>query len=470
MRFKGFIGPAYTLDSINFDAQQCVNMFPIVDEIGTGRETEVAYLQGTPGLSKLVDTPFTVNSMYVSSTGVLFFTTSIALYRLYQGTVTTVGDIVGDTPLYSMKDNGTQLLLVTGLNGYVVDLTTYTFTAVTSGGFSGGRYVVFFDNYMILNIPNSNVLYLSSLGDASTYDVLDRFSVDGTPDPILRHINLHRELWIFKRTTIEVFYNTGNLNTPFQREAGVFIEKGCVSGDTVVKINNTIMWVGAGLDGSGIVYIANGYEPQRVSTFHVERLLSAETPNNLTAWSYEYDGHVFYNITTSTTTLSMDLTTNMWHERRSINTDTGDYLPYEGTVSTPYNNLILVASSTRSLIFYLDKFAYDDYGRHIVRLRSSPYISSGLKRVLHRFIQLDIETGAVGQSATPCEIIIETSDDNCRSWISRRIGLGGVGEYRHRTRVNKLGSSRGRVYRVKFSDKYPFRLLGAELDVVGAKT
>ncbi|MGE3681953.1 MAG: packaged DNA stabilization protein [Bdellovibrionales bacterium] len=55
MKLEGFIGPAYTLDSVNVDAQACVNLYPEVIESGRGKEAQVAYLRATPGLSKILE-------------------------------------------------------------------------------------------------------------------------------------------------------------------------------------------------------------------------------------------------------------------------------------------------------------------------------------------------------------------------------------------------------------------------------
>ena len=54
MRFPGFIGPSYTLQSVNVDCQRCVNLFPEVNELGTGKEKEVAALVPTPGKTLLL--------------------------------------------------------------------------------------------------------------------------------------------------------------------------------------------------------------------------------------------------------------------------------------------------------------------------------------------------------------------------------------------------------------------------------
>lgn len=55
MKLEGFIGPAYQLDSVNVDAQACVNLYPEVIESGKGKGGQVAYLRATPGYQKIAE-------------------------------------------------------------------------------------------------------------------------------------------------------------------------------------------------------------------------------------------------------------------------------------------------------------------------------------------------------------------------------------------------------------------------------
>lgn len=83
MKLDGFIGPAYTLDSVNVDCQRCVNLYPEVIESGRGKEGQVAYLRGTPGLKKIAnvgDGP--IRLIHVDSIGRIFVVSGNKLYVL----------------------------------------------------------------------------------------------------------------------------------------------------------------------------------------------------------------------------------------------------------------------------------------------------------------------------------------------------------------------------------------------------
>ena len=55
MKLQGFIGPAYTLDSVNVDAQRAVNLYPEVIQSQTGKGGQQVYYKSTPGLDEILD-------------------------------------------------------------------------------------------------------------------------------------------------------------------------------------------------------------------------------------------------------------------------------------------------------------------------------------------------------------------------------------------------------------------------------
>lgn len=81
MKLEGFIGQAYTLDSPNVDAQRCVNLYPEVIESGKGKEGQVAYFRGTPGLElfeEIGDGP--IRCIHVDSIGRVFVVSGATIF------------------------------------------------------------------------------------------------------------------------------------------------------------------------------------------------------------------------------------------------------------------------------------------------------------------------------------------------------------------------------------------------------
>lgn len=136
MRFVGFIGPSYTSSSVNVDCQRCMNLFPETDPLGTGKDGEVAALVSSPGLTKLLTLPASpLRGAWTSSSGQLYVVGGSKLYSISSSWVATeLGTLNTSTGPVSMADNGTQLVVVDGPNGYYLSTATLTTaTTVTSG-------------------------------------------------------------------------------------------------------------------------------------------------------------------------------------------------------------------------------------------------------------------------------------------------------------------------------------------------
>lgn len=137
MRFKGFIGASYTLQSLNVDCQRAVNLYPEMNEMGTGNEGEVASLVSTPGLNLLVTLPTgPVRGVYTDSTGQLWAVGGNTLYQVSSSWVATAyGTLLTSTGYISFSDNGIQAVLVDGAYGYYwfIGSLSQTSTATAAG-------------------------------------------------------------------------------------------------------------------------------------------------------------------------------------------------------------------------------------------------------------------------------------------------------------------------------------------------
>lgn len=469
MRFIGFIGPSYQLRSVNVDCQRCVNLYPELDEIGTGKEREVAALVSTPGLSLLTtigDGP--IRGTWVASNGQFFVVSANGLYQVDAlWNATLLGNIQTFTGQVSIADNGFQLVVVDGANGYVWDFTLLTFVHISDPAFYGADVVSFQDGYLIFNKPGTNVFYITGL-NAVTFSALDFASKEGNPDNIVSIIADHRNLWLFGSETIEVFYDSGAVLFPFQRIEGAFIEYGCAAALSVAKMNNTVIWLGQDKRGSGMVMMANGYMPQRISTHAVEGAIQGYSNiSDATAYTYQEEGHHFYvlNFPSANTTWVFDSTTNLWHER--VFTNQGQFERHRSNCHSYFNGMHVVGDYQNGNLYQMSTSFYDDNGSSITRLRASPHLTDGLTNIFYSSFQLDMETGTgldgTGQGTNP-QTVLQFSDDGGHSWSNEKwAGFGKIGKTKTRALFHRLGRSRDRVFRVKITDPVKVVLIGAEI-------
>ena len=244
MRFPGFIGPSYTLQSVNVDCQRCVNLYPEINALGTGKEKEIAALVSTPGLRLLAtigDGP--IRGAWRASNEQLFIVSGDELYRVssaYAGTL--LGTLTTSSGPVSMADNGSVVFVVDGTNGYTWTIGSSTFAQVSDGDFYPADQVAFIDGYFIFNKTGTQQFFISDL-NAVTFDALDIGTAEGSPDYLRGLAAIEQKLFLFGKQSIEVYYDSG-ATFPFSRIQGAVIETGCIAAFSIAKLD-TLYWLGA---------------------------------------------------------------------------------------------------------------------------------------------------------------------------------------------------------------------------------
>ena len=477
MRFTGFIGPSYTQRSVNVDCQRCINLYPELDEIGTGKEREVAALVSTPGLSLLATIGSgPIRGNYFTSNGQLFVVSGNTLYSVSAAWVaTSVGTLSTSSGVVSMADNGTLLILVDGANGYIYNMSGSVFSQISDPNFFGGNQVVTQDTYFIFNYPGTNQFYYTNpyAGNPAviTFSGLNYATKQTYSDNLIGIVSDHRNLWLFGANSTEVWYDQGSNSNPWAPIQGGLSEVGCAAAASIAKMDNTILWLGADSRGRGIVFMAQGYQPVRVSTHGVEQMIQTYgVISDATAYSYQEDGHSFYvlNFPTASSTWVFDSTTMLWHERAYLNN--GTLSRHLGNNhSFAFTNTHVVGDYNSGNIYAQSLTAYSDNGNAIPRIRTAPHITAGLDRVFYNHFQLDIEAGVgldgTGQGTNP-QAILQFSDDGGHTWSNEHwTSMGLIGQTKARALWRRLGSSRDRVFKTTITDPVRVTLIGADLGV-----
>ncbi len=475
MRFTGFIGPSYTLQSVNADCQRCVNLYPELNEVGTGKNKEIASLVSTPGLrflNTLNDTETgNIRGLYTASNGELFAVRDNKFYRIGDDwEISGTGTINTNLGPVSFADNGITVVVVDGQFGYGWDIDAETFTQITDEDFLGADQVTFQDQYFIFNKPDTEQFYISDLS-STDFSATDIATAEGSPDKLLGLISVQRNLYLFGSKSTEVFYNSGNSDFPFERIQGAFLPIGIVAPFSIGTIQGAVYWMGCDNNGAGTIYRMQGYQPSRISTFAIEKVISELGDlSDARAWTYQQSGHSFYciNLPGADSTWVFDVTTSLWHERARL--VLGELQQHQAVCHAYAYGTNVVGVEDTANIYALDREAYDDDGETIQRLRSAPHISADMKRLFYEAFQLDMETG-VGvdgglQGENP-KAMLQYSDDGGHTWSDEVwADIGPRGNRRARVIFRRLGSSYDRVFRIKITDPIKVTLLGAQVDVV----
>lgn len=528
MKFQGFIGPSYKLDSVNVDCQRTVNLYPEIIESGTGKEGQVAYLKRTDGTEKIFQcgngpirmvyrveyqSPLINQEVLVVSGNELFVfeyvnndwvqhTTVLSTGEPFTDLDTTTGRCYASSIIATQSDTWIygQVVVVDGANCYVyarskevspsvIDNRYFrSFPSVGYADILGALKAINIDNYIIFIKRYSTQFFVSDIS-SFTVDPLSFGSAEGDPDYIISEISLNRDLWLFGERTIEIFANTGNAEFPFERVQGGFLEVGCLAPDSVDKIDGKIMWLGRSTSGQGVVYLANSPNYQRISTHAIEQAIASyDNPEMATAYTYQKDGHFFYVLNFREATWCYDLSTGLWHER-AYNID-GQLTRHRGDNYTfvPNINLQLIGDYEKGLVYafrsnrvtdynaYIDSNGLDAFNE-ITRLRTFPHASNSLKNIFYNSLQIDMQMGLGVDgvdsdpnhepeplSANP-KGILRWSSDGGHTWSNELyVSLGLIGQYRARAMFDRLGMAKDRVFEFKVTDPCDVTLIDAQIE------
>ena len=480
MIFPGFVGPAYAGRSSYWDGQDCVNLFPVEDSAG-GKST--AALVGTPGLVAWTSlTPGEpVRGMCPGGDGNLYAVCGTCLFQITpQGQPTILGTLETETGAVSMTQNGQQMLVADGANGYLVTFssgssgTPGAFSRIVNANFPGASQVDFLDSYFVVTKPGSNQFYLSGLNDGTTWDGISWATKEGKPDQIVSLAVNHRQVWLFGQISTEIWYNTGAAYPAFPLSpiSGVFLETGCAARMSSVVMDNTVVWLTDKLQ----VVRAVGFAPQIISTRPMEYLISQYARvDDAQAMTYVQGGHTFYVLTfpSADVTWVYDAASQQWHRRKSAGLGR-----WQANCHASFAGMHLVGGASSGKIYQLSETAYTEDGAMIERIRVSPPMSLENAYLFMSGLMIDFEPGVglaagEGQTSGPGQVqggdpqaMLQWSDDGGRTWsFEYWTTLGGVGAYANRARWTRLGAFRNRQFRLKITDPVKVVITGASCQV-----
>lgn len=302
--------------------------------------------------------------------------------------------------------------------------------------------VIFIDGYFLWTVYQSDQFIISALNDGTSYDALDVATVEGSPDLLVGVVNSHRLVMFFGTNTIEIWTNTGDADFPFERQGNAFIERGCLDRDSLVKIDNSVMFVG----DDRIVYRIDGYTPIRVSTHAIEYQMRAST--TFRAFKYSQEGHKFYVLNMPTGSFAYDVSTGAWAERKSYGHDN-----YRIGCAASLNegNPVLGDAYVHNL-YTPNLEVYTENGDPIEAVIELPTLMRPDRQLgtMYQF-ELYCETGVQNGASTDPQALLSYSDDGGRTYsteIARPMGVS----FTQRCIWYALGQFRSRQMRIRLID------------------
>lgn len=397
------VGGSYADDALPWTHQDTVNYLPVPAEKEGVRSS--AILRGVPGFTTFCDlgTNAPIRGMR-NVEGRLFVVSGSTLFLVKpDGSHTSLGTIPGVSRCslsHNQITGGNEVVISNGQAGYIYNTAANTFAQITDEAFIGAISFDFVDGYILGIEPARRFAFTSDLADAGSYSSLDRYEAEGSPDLLVGQAVTHREWWLMGERTIEPFTNTGDAEGTFQRTQGTVIEVGLAATHAVAVMDNSVFWLGS----DGIVYRANGYTPQRISTHAIEQAISRCTLAKAFAFTWEDAGHkVFYLTFQDGQTWGYDAATGEWHRRESYGLDR-----WRINALVKWNGKWMAGDYSNGKLYALDKASgliqHED-GQPLERRRITGVTHDNQNRLIIDGLALVIDTGKeVGNGMAPMSV------------------------------------------------------------------
>ena len=384
------VGGSYSDDALPWSHQDTINYLPVPAEKSGTRSS--AILRCLPGLSTFSNLGTNAPIRGARNVeGLLVVVSGQTLFKVSPtGAATSLGTIPG-VQRCSLSHNqiagGNQVAISNGQGGYVYNTVTGTLAQITDTGFLGAISFDEVDGYILGIDPSRRRAFTSDLADATSYSTLDQYEAEGSPDLLRGQAVTHREWWLMGERTIEPFVNTGAGTGTFQRSQGTVIEVGLAATHAQAVMDNSVFWLG----NDGIVYRANGYTPQRISTHAIEQAIARCNMAQAFAFTFEDGGHkVFYLTFPDGHTWGYDAATGEWHRRKSYGIDR-----WRINTLTKWNGVWIAGDYANGKLYELNWNVQDENGAVLERRRITGVTSDNQNAMIIDGIELVVDTGSV---------------------------------------------------------------------------
>lgn len=355
-----------------------------------------------------------------------------------------------------LDHNDTQVLVVDGTNGYVLNTVTNVMAVVTDPNFpQTARSCAFLAGRGVLDDPAFPGRFRwTNLNDFTTCPAANFATAELAPDPLVAVWVSNGLLNLFGDYTVE-FWAPSQGSQPYSRVSGSAAPWGLVAIGSLKRVGRATLFLGRDYQGNVKVLSLTGYDATPVSTSEVEWRLKNEVAAgdlaNGTAMAYTTNGHTMYRLSFANLTLSYDTTENVWNDETSGAAGGR----FKGQYGALIAGTFYVSDYAAQKVYKQLDNVYTDDGDVISREVITKHSFVDEDRTSLDALCLDLETGVgltLGQGVDP-QVMLKLSRDRGHTWGNEMTrSFGKIGEYVSTVWWNSLGRGRDLVSWFKITD------------------
>jgi hypothetical protein len=460
-----FATSSYTHDSLPVSAQRALNCY--AERQPQGAKSQVT-VHGAPGIVTFATCGAgPIRGAHMLG-GLLYVVSGTSLYSVTNAATpvaTELGGAISGSGVVSMADNGNEIMVVNGSNGYLYD-TTSGFRLITDTDFVAGNTVTYSDGFFLVPRANTNEWARSDSLDGSSWNALAFATKEANSDNLRAVLNVNEVIHLLGEASSELSGNNGAANFPYQRIPGGTMDRGILAALAAAREDQGLFVLG----DDRIAYRMSGTQLSRISNHAIEQTWQGYTAtSDCFGLAYTWKGHKFAAWTFptqqaalgDTTSWVFDISSGLWHERLSYDLNGVPLGRWRGNVAIDAYGKTLIGDDVTT-----------EFDCPVRWSATSPPYSAGDKSLFHKNLTLDMETGvglSSGQGSNP-QAMLDVSDDGGKTFgsVQHWSSMGAQGAYKTWVRWLQLGrTERGgtRVYRVTISDPVRRTLIGAHSDM-----
>ena len=450
------VGQSYEHRSRAISVQKTMNLIPQAELTGAAQSS----LTSWPGLTSFYSSSGVNRGMAVYDNE-LYKVTDNTLYKISTiGVATSIGTITG-TGRCIFANDGTNLIITTGGDGY--QLTGSTLTQITDTDFQNGNSCTYLNQRVIYD-GNDGKFQWSEVGNPDDIGASNFATGESAPDDTIRVFAWREQLYLFGERTIETWYNGTSADTPFLRVQNATMQVGLGAVHSIGATDRLVYFLG----DDRRVHRFSATQPENITSIAISHQLDKLGDlSGAVADIIRIEGQSFYILTVQDKTFAYSEESGAWFNL-STKADEDKY-KFNSFVEVYGKRLCADGGN----VLELDLDTYDNNGEVIINERifgpiTSKDLGLGNSRVVMSRLWLEIEAGvglATGQGVNP-QLMVSASFDGGKSFTNEDdVLMGRAGEGRIDVKWDHCESFRSMFIKVRCSDPVFLSLFGATLEV-----